>query len=146
MGVCRLGVDIGGTFTDAVLMDEDTGALRLVKMPSTPADPSSGFMDVVSRALRESKAPPSSVADNVHGTTVATNTIIEGKGAKVALIATEGFRDVFEIARQIRPKLYDIFCEKPRPLIPRFLCFEVPERLNYAGEVIKSLEDKSVLK
>ncbi len=145
MPTCRLGVDIGGTFTDAVLMDEETGRLRLVKMPSTPADPSSGFMDVVTRALREAKVPASSVTYNVHGTTVATNTIIEGKGAKVALIATEGFRDVFEIARQIRPRLYDIFCEKPRPLIPRFLCFEAPERVNYAGEVLKPLDEAAVL-
>jgi len=75
---------------------------------------------------------------------VATNTIIEGKGAKAALIATAGFRDIFEIARQIRPKLYDIFCEKPKPLVPRYLCFEVPERLNYAGEVLQPLDEEAV--
>ena len=80
----------------------------------------------------------------MHGTTVATNTIIEGKGAKAALIATKGFRDVFEIARQIRPKLYDIFCDKPKPLIPRALCFEVPERLDFAGDVLTVLDEEKV--
>src|SRR3979490_1042923 len=121
MSACRLGVDIGGTFTDAVMMDESTGESRLVKMSSTPRDASIGFMDVIERVLRESSVPPSDVWYHVHGTTVATNTIIEGKGAKAALLATEGFRDVFEIARQIRPKLYDIFCDKPKPLVARYL-------------------------
>jgi N-methylhydantoinase A len=144
MNCYRLGVDIGGTFTDAVMMDEASGEFRLVKMSSTPRDPSMGFMDVIERILRESKVSTAHVTFNVHGTTVATNTIIEGKGAKAALIATEGFRDVFEIARQIRPKLYDIFCEKPKPLVARYLCFEVPERLNFAGQVLKPLDEQAV--
>jgi N-methylhydantoinase A len=140
----RLGVDIGGTFTDAVMMDESTGKLRLVKMSTTPHDLSAGFMNVIERILRESEVPPAHVTYNVHGTTVATNTIIEGKGARTALIATEGFRDVFEIARQIRPKLYDIFCEKPQPLVARYLCFGVPERVNFAGRVLKPLDEEVV--
>ena len=146
MSGCRLGVDIGGTFTDAVMMDESSGELRLVKMSSTPHDPSVGFMNVIERILRDSKISSAQVTYNVHGTTVATNTIIEGKGARTALIATEGFRDVFEIARQIRPKLYDIFCEKPKPLVARYLCFEVSERLNFAGRVLKPLDEDSVRK
>src|SRR5690349_5457308 len=121
MTTYRVGVDIGGTFTDLVLLDEQTGAVRLVKLPSTPADPSAAFLRVVERALREAGAVAGAVGFVAHGTTVATNTIIEGKGAKAALIATRGFRDVFEIARQIRPKLYDIFCDKPPPLVPRHL-------------------------
>ena len=144
MSTFRLGVDIGGTFTDAVMMNESTGEIRLVKMSSTPSDPSVGFINVIERILKESKVPAQSVTYNVHGTTVATNTIIEGKGAKAALIATEGFRDVFEIARQIRPKLYDIFCDKPKPLIPRSLCFEVPERLDFAGKVLEPLDEAKV--
>ena len=144
MSTYRLGVDIGGTFTDAVMMDEASGEIRLVKMSSTPRDPSEGFMNVIERILRESGAPARGITYNVHGTTVATNTIIEGKGARAALIATEGFRDVFEIARQIRPKLYDIFCDKPRPLIPRYLCFEVPERLNFEGRVLRPLDEEAV--
>ena len=144
MNSYRLGVDIGGTFTDLVMMDEASGELRLVKMASTPKDPSVGFMSTVERALRESEVPPSEVSYSVHGTTVATNTIIEGKGAKAALVATDGFRDVLEIARQIRPRLYDIFCDKPKPLIARNLCFGVPERLNYAGQVIDALDEEAV--
>ena len=144
MGSHRLGVDIGGTFTDAVMMNEDSGEISLVKMASTPRDPSLGFMNVVERTLMERGVEPGDISYIVHGTTVVTNTIIEGKGARTALIATEGFRDVFEIARQIRPKLYDIFCEKPPPLVPRYLCYGVPERLNYAGEVLKGLDEDAV--
>ena len=140
----RIGVDIGGTFTDLVMMDEATGNLRLIKMSSTPHDPSIGFMNVTERVLKESSIDPARVSYLVHGTTVATNTIIEGKGAKTAFIATEGFRDVFEIGRQIRPTLYDIFCDKPKPLIPRYLCREAPERLDYAGDVLKPLETERV--
>ena len=144
MSTSRIGVDIGGTFTDAVMMDEATGEIRLVKMSSTPADPSAGFINVIERILWESGRPARSVSYNVHGTTVATNTIIEGKGARAALIATQGFRDVFEIARQIRPRLYDVFCDKPKPLIPRFLCFEAPERLSFEGQVLTPLDEEEV--
>jgi N-methylhydantoinase A len=144
MGRYRLGVDTGGTFTDLVMMDEDTGEVRLIKMASTPSDPSVGFLNVTERALRESGVPASQISTIVHGTTVATNTIIEGKGAKTALIATEGFRDVFEIGRQIRSRLYDVFCDKPKPLIPRFLCRGIPERLDFAGRVLRELDEEAV--
>ncbi len=144
MGAYRLGVDIGGTFTDAVMMDEASGKVSLVKMASTPQEPSVGFMNVVERSLRERGVEAQAISYIVHGTTVVTNTIIEGKGAKTALIATEGFRDVFEIARQIRPKLYDIFCEKPRPLVPRYLCYGVPERLDNQGKVLQMLDEGAV--
>jgi N-methylhydantoinase A len=144
MGTYRVGVDTGGTFTDLVLLEEATGAVHLVKLPSTPRDPSVAFLDVLRRALRETGARPAEAAYLAHGTTVATNAIIEGKGAKTALVATQGFRDVFEIARQIRPKLYDIFCDKPQPLVPRHLCFEVPERLDARGRVLKPLDEAAV--
>jgi N-methylhydantoinase A len=144
MSPFRLGVDIGGTFTDLVLIDESTGELRRVKMSSTPHDPSIGFMDVTERIFKESKVPPSKISYLIHGTTVATNAIIEGKGSKTALVTTEGFRDVLEIARQIRPKLYDIFCDKPLPLVPRHLCFEVPERLDFMGRVLEPLKEEAV--
>ncbi len=144
MNSYRIGVDIGGTFTDLVMMNESTGELRLVKMSSTPSDPSVGFLNTVVRALRESKVAAADVSYNVHGTTVATNTLIEGKGARTALVATEGFRDVLEIARQIRPRLYDIFCEKPKPVILRNRCYGVPERLDYAGQVLSPLDEESV--
>ena len=144
MNSYRIGVDIGGTFTDLVMMDESSGELRLVKMASTPSDPSVGFLNTVERALRESKVAAADISYNVHGTTVATNTLIEGKGARAALVATKGFRDVLEIARQIRPKLYDIFCEKPKPVIPRNRCYGVPERLDYAGQTLAPLDDEAV--
>src|SRR5438128_7946916 len=125
------------------MLDEATGELRQVKLPSTPRDPSIGFTDVLNRALKESGSSARAITCLIHGTTVATNTIIEGKGARAALIATEGFRDVFEIARQIRPKLYDIFCDKPPPLIPRHLCFGVSERLHASGRVLKPLDEEA---
>ena len=140
----RLGIDIGGTFTDLVLLDEATGESRLVKMSSTPQDPSQAFMNVVRRIVSETGIDPEAAGCLIHGTTVATNTIIEGKGAKAAFITTEGFRDMLEIARQIRPRLYDLNCEKPPPLIPRRLCFEVPERLDAAGQIVRALDEAAV--
>jgi len=119
----RLGVDIGGTFTDAILIDEETGAFRISKVSTTPSDPSEGFLHATDRIVDAAKADPASLRYVVHGTTVATNAIIQRKIAKTALITTDGFRDVLEIGRQIRPSLYDIWFEKPVPLVPRPLAF-----------------------
>jgi N-methylhydantoinase A len=126
------------------MLDEQSGRVKLVKMSSTPRDPSIAFMEVVDRCLSESSVDARRCAYLVHGTTVATNTIIEGKGAKTALLVTEGFRDIFEIGRQIRPRLYDLFCDKPPPLVERRLCFEVPERLDASGGVVRSLDVPAV--
>jgi N-methylhydantoinase A/oxoprolinase/acetone carboxylase beta subunit len=117
----RLGVDIGGTFTDAILINELTGEIRVGKVPSTPLDPSQGFMEATHRMLREADLAPDEVRFVVHGTTIATNTIIEGKVARAGFITTDGFRDLLEIQRQIRPTLYDLQFEKPQPLVPRHL-------------------------
>jgi N-methylhydantoinase A len=135
----HIGVDIGGTFTDALVYDESTGAARIAKVPSTPTDPSIGFL----RALRE-LVEPGDATRIVHGTTVATNAIIEGNLARTAFVTTRGFRDLLEIARQTRPSLYDLQFEKPRPLVPRDLCFEVPERLDARGEVLEPLDEAAV--
>lgn len=140
----RLGIDTGGTFTDLVMMDEASGEVTLVKIASTPQDPSLASLQVLHRCLQEQQAAADDCIHLVHGTTVATNTVIEGKGAKTALLITEGFRDVLEIGRQIRPRLYDVFCDKPLPLIPRRRCFEIPERLDSQGEVLKSLDEEQV--
>ena len=140
----RLGIDIGGTFTDAMLIDETTGAVRVSKVSSTPQDPSIGFMEVAERILREAGVSPSDVTYVVHGTTVATNAIIEGKVARAAFVTTEGFRDMLEIARQIRPVLYDLQFEKPKPLVPRYLCFGVRERLDAQGNILVPLEEGDV--
>lgn len=137
----RLGIDIGGTFTDATLIDENTGEIRVGKVPSTPKDPSVGFMKAADRILRDASVSPEEVEYVVHGTTVATNAIIERKVAPTGFITTDGFRDMLEIQRQIRPTLYDLHFEKPRPLVPRYLCFGIPERLDAQGSVLMPLDE-----
>ena len=140
----RLGVDVGGTFTDAILLNESTGEVRTGKVPSTPSDPSDGFLQVVHRMLEQDRVAPDTVQYLVHGTTVATNAIIEGNLARTAFIATEGFRDLLEIQTGIRPVLYDLQFEKLRPLVPRYLCFGVPERLDFRGDVLVPLDEDAV--
>ena len=140
----RLGVDIGGTFTDIALIDEATGQIYTGKVSSTPQDPSGGFMEAVQRLLAKQQIAAQDVAYIVHGTTVATNAIIEGKVAPTGFITTEGFRDMLEIARQIRPTLYDLQFEKPRPLVPRHHCFGVPERLDAQGQVLTPLDEDAL--
>jgi N-methylhydantoinase A len=140
----RLGVDIGGTFTDVTLVDEASGALRIGKVPTTPQDPSLGFLEAVRRILREAGVAPSDVRFLVHATTVATNAIIQGATAPTGFLTTDGFRDLLEIQRQIRPSLYDLQFEKPKPLVPRYLCFGIPERLDYRGSVQLSLDEEAV--
>lgn len=137
----RLGIDIGGTFTDATLVNETTGEIRVGKVPSTPEDPSVGFMNATDRILHEASVAPAEVEYVVHGTTVATNAIIEKKVAPTGFITTDGFRDLLEIQRQIRPTLYDLQFEKPRPLVPRYLCFGVPERIDAQGRVLTPLDE-----
>ncbi len=140
----RIGIDIGGTFTDAVVLDESTGDFRPVKVSSTPDDPSIGFMQALTRTFESLGVKPGQISFAVHGTTVATNTIIQQKGARVGLITSQGFRDVLEIAWQIRPDLYDIFYEKPVPLVPRHLCMGVPERVDAEGSVLVPLDEEAV--
>jgi N-methylhydantoinase A len=140
----RLGVDIGGTFTDATLVDDETGAVSIAKVSSTPADPSAGFMEATSRILREAGVEGAELRYLVHATTVATNSIIEAKVARTAFVTTDGFRDLLEIARQTRPTLYDVHFEKPPPLVPRNLCFGVRERLEPDGSARVPLDEESV--
>jgi N-methylhydantoinase A len=140
----RVAIDIGGTFTDATLIDEETGSVSIAKVLSTPADPSEGFMHAVGRALAEGDVEASKVSFVVHATTVATNAIIEGKIARSGFVTTEGFRDLLEIARQVRPTLYDTQFEKPKPLVPRDRAVGVRERLGPKGEVLLPLEEGSV--
>jgi N-methylhydantoinase A len=140
----RIGVDTGGTFTDVVLVEESSGDVLVAKVATVPSDPSVGCMNGIEKALATHAIEPSEIVFTVHGTTIATNTIIEGKGAKAGLITCEGFRDVLEIAYQTRPKLYDIFYDKPVPLIPRYLCRGVPQRTGPDGEVIVALDEDAV--
>jgi N-methylhydantoinase A len=125
----RLGVDVGGTFTDLAALSE--GNLVTAKVPSTPRDQSEGVMNAVEAAEVEA----ASVAALAHGMTVATNALLERRGARMALVTTEGFRDVLEIARQNRASLYDLAMDRPPPLVPRELRFTVKERMGPEGEV-----------
>ena len=140
----RIGVDVGGTFTDVVLVEEATGEILAAKVATVPADPSQGCIDGVDKALTAFAIDPAEIVLTVHGTTIATNTIIEGKGAKAGLVTSAGFRDVLEIAYQTRPDLYDLLYEKPRPLIPRYLCLGVPARIGPAGEEIVPLDEAAL--
>ena len=139
----RVGVDIGGTFTDIVALTE-TGQVAVVKVASTPDDYGRAVLDGVGRALDELGAPAAGVAEIVHGFTVATNAILEGTGAPMALITTAGFRDVLEIARLRTPRLYDLYYRKPPPLIERRLRLEVRERLDARGQVLVPLDATDV--
>jgi N-methylhydantoinase A len=133
----RLGVDVGGTFTDLVALSE--GSLVTAKVPSTPRDQSEGVMNAIEAAGIEG----GSVAALAHGMTVATNALLERRGARTALVTTEGFRDVLEIARQNRASLYDLSMDRPPPLVPRELRFTVKERMGPKGE-IEPLDEKSL--
>ncbi len=144
MAQYRLGIDIGGTFTDAVLMNLGTGEFQTAKVSTTPKDLATGFLRAIERAISEAAVNPGEVAQIVHATTVATNAIIENKVVKSAFITTKGFRDMLEIQRQIRPTLYDLFFDKPAPLIPRYLCYEVTERVTAEGEVLQPLNEDEV--
>lgn len=139
----RIGVDVGGTFTDIVCFDEQEGDFRLLKVPSTPDRPSAAVIEGTRRVLNQFEVAAESVGFFIHGTTVATNTILERKGAEVALLVTAGFRDVPAIMRQDRPRLYDYFQQRPQPLIPRERRFEVPERMLYTGQVSRPLQEES---
>ena len=139
----RLGVDIGGTFTDVVLLADD-GAVRTAKVLSTPDDYARGVVDGVVALLAVHGVDANEVADVVHASTVASNTILEGHGARTALITTEGFRDVLEMRRLRIPVLYDIQYELPPPLVPRRLRYEVRERLGPRGERWVELDEESV--
>jgi N-methylhydantoinase A len=135
----RLGCDIGGTFTDFVLINDRTGEMRIHKCLTTPADPS----DAVEQGIRELEDGTldfvDKMAEVIHGTTLVINSIIERKGAKTGLITTKGFRDVLELGREIRYAPYDIFAEFPKPLVPRRFRSEVDERVRSDGTVLKPL-------
>ena len=140
----RLGIDVGGTFTDLVVIDDKTKVIRLAKTPSTPRSPDQGVMNGIRKVEKVFGIDPRQLNFLIHGTTVATNALIERKGVKAGLIVTRGFRDVLHIARQIRPKLYDFFERRPDPFIPRHLRFEVPERVLYDGRVAEPLDEEAV--
>lgn len=135
----KLGVDVGGTFTDVVGIN-GAGEVFFAKTPSTPQDQSIGVLNGIRILLEQMGAPADSVTSVAHGTTVATNTLLERNGAVTALITTEGFRDVLHIGRQSRPELYDLHARKPEPLIPRRLRLEAKERTLHNGSLLVQLD------
>src|SRR6201996_469961 len=138
----RLAVDIGGTFTDIVL---DVGEQRRTrKVLTTPSRPEQAVLDGMRLILTDARAHMSDIDVFIHGTTLATNAIIERRGAKTALIATEGFRDVLDIGTESRYDQYDLSIDKPKPLVPRSLRFTVPERVDAHGAVRLPLDEAAV--
>lgn len=158
----RIGIDIGGTFTDFVVYDPSMQKIRTFKLLSTPHDPAEAVLRGLEQILGGSQqlsvisdqtsvnSDPLLIIDNcslitvIHGSTVATNALLERKGARTALVTTRGFRDVLQIGRQNRPALYDLFADPPPPLIPEELRFEVDERVGHNGEVLRSLDPAQV--
>jgi len=139
-----LGCDIGGTFTDFVLLNDETGEFEINKCLTTPGDPSDAVEQGIRELLERRPGFMPAVEEVIHGTTLVINAIIERKGAKTGLITTRGFRDVLELGRELRYDAYDIFAEYPLPLVPRALRQEVGERVASDGRVIQSLESQDV--
>lgn len=146
-GKFEIGVDIGGTFTDVVCRD-GKGAMRLVKIPTTRRNPSAGVKAAMDYMRREWRVSPDEIVRFVHGTTVATNAVIEAKGAKIGLLTTAGFKDVLEIGRQMRHSVYDLVLKPETPvfLAPGALRKEVDERLTATGDVLVPLDEGSVVR
>ena len=146
----RIGIDIGGTFTDFVYFNETTGQFETAKVLSTPADPAEAVLGQLAISNEQLVSQVKPLTQNqklktqnytiVHGSTVATNALLERKGALTALITTAGFRDVLEIGRQNRPDIYDLFSRRPPALVPPQLRFELPERGDHHGQPIQPLD------
>lgn len=143
--IYRIGVDIGGTFTDLVLINENSGEIRNEKVLTTPEDPSAGVLHGVEKIMQTNGVDPSQVQHIIHGTTLVANAIIERRGVKVALITTEGFGDVQEIGTELRYDTYDLFMELPEPIVPRKWRYEAPERVGPSGEILTPLDEDAVL-
>jgi N-methylhydantoinase A len=140
----RIGVDVGGTFTDFVLFDEKSGRAHTGKRLTTPQDPSIAIIEGIKRMMGETGFKPADLHSVVHGTTLVTNTIIERTGANVGLITTRGYRDTLEIGKEIRYDLYDLFLEPAPTLVPRHRRLEVTERLDADGNVLLPLDKEAV--
>ncbi len=142
----RVAVDTGGTFSDFVYLNEDTGAVTITKVPSTPDDPSRAILQGV-EALIAQGVPAAHVSYFCHGTTVGTNALLEGKGVKTGLLVTQGFRGIYEVAEQARPygtAIFDVMYDKPKPLVPQSLTGEVKERVDFRGHVLVPLDEAAL--
>jgi N-methylhydantoinase A len=140
----RIGVDIGGTFTDVALVDEATGHIGIVKVSTTPHDFAEGVIDGLRQGLRRYRVDAAAVSLVSHATTIVTNALLEKRGAKAGFVATRGFRDVLELRRSSRADLYDLFQDAPAVLVPRRWRFEVTERIDAQGQVVTPLDEADV--
>jgi N-methylhydantoinase A len=140
----RIGVDIGGTFTDVALVDEATGQIGVAKVPTTPGDLTEGVVGALEMAMRRHQVAAAEVGLLSHATTVVTNAILEERGARAALITTRGFRDVLELRRSARANLYDLFQDAPATLIPRRRRFEISERIGADGATVTPLAEDEI--
>jgi N-methylhydantoinase A len=140
----RIGVDIGGTFTDVAIVNDETGHIGVAKALTTPRDFAGGVLAALDGAMRRYGIPASDVVLLAHATTVVTNALLEEKGARAVMIATAGFRDVLELRRSARPDLYDLFQDPPATLVPRHRRFEIDERIGADGVVVKPLADAAI--
>ena len=139
----RIGADVGGTFTDLVLIDQ-AAKVWTHKIPSTPPDFEQAVLEAAALLLAQSETTGPQVGEVAHGTTVATNAVLEQRGARTALITTRGFRDILELRRIRAPQIYDLFFDKPPALIERELRFELGERVAADGEVLLPLDEGEV--
>ncbi|MDD9917647.1 MAG: hydantoinase/oxoprolinase family protein, partial [Rhodospirillaceae bacterium] len=140
-----VAIDTGGTFTDVTLFDRDDGRMWTAKTPSTPENPSTGFMNGIAAALEQAALSPADLAQVFHGTTVATNLILEGKGATVGLLTTAGFKHVLAIGRQDIPRRANLFAWiKPERPVPPERILEIPERLDIDGNTLVELDETAV--
>ncbi len=140
-----LGVDIGGTFTDVVMVNSKSREMKRFKCLTTPDEPARGALEGVDGVLAEASAKPGGISVLMHATTLVSNALIERKGASTALISTKGFRDVLSIGREKKFDIYDLQIERPMPLVPDRLSFEVSERLAPDGSVVDALDEQSVI-
>src|SRR5947209_18020484 len=140
----RIGLDIGGTFTDFVLYDAATRRLSLYKCLTTPQDPSIAALEGLAQLTGQAGISLADVTEIVHGTTLVTNAIIERRGARLGLITTAGFRDVLEMGTEQRYDIYDLFLEFPEPLVPRRRRLEGAERIDRDGRVVVPLDPERV--
>ena len=140
----RIGVDIGGTFTDVALVDDASGRIGVAKVPTTPADLTGGVLAALETAMGRYRVAAAEVGLLSHATTVVTNAILEESGARAALVTTRGFRDVLELRRSARANLYDLFQDAPATLIPRRRRFEITERVGADGAVVTPLAENEI--
>lgn len=140
----RIGVDIGGTFTDVALVDEEGGEIRIAKVATTPEDFGRGVIEALGTALDENGVRADEVSLLAHATTIVTNALLEERGARTALVTTRGFRDVLELRRSARADLYDLFQDAPSVLVPRHARLEITERIDAQGEVVMPLAENEI--